>query len=59
MSGSAVRIRQVALNSFTMEQWDNETWQGKSEERVVTAYKVAFYSIVMMVAGSIIVAIFS
>jgi hypothetical protein len=42
-----------------MENWDNETWQGKSEERIVTAYKVAFYSIAMLMIGSIIVAIFS
>jgi hypothetical protein len=42
-----------------MEKWDNETWQGRSEERIVRAYKVAFYSIAMLMIGSIIVAIFS
>jgi len=42
-----------------MENWDNRMWQGKSEERVIAAYKVGFYSLVMLITASIIAIIFT
>ena len=39
------------------KNWNPEEWQGRSKENVETSYKLAFYSMMGMVAILIIAAI--